>query len=254
MIKRIFLASIVLIGLSTSVFGQVTQAGDSTREVTVYLRDGSHVHGYQTLSLFQGYISVRVDPFTQQHIPYNKIRSVHYGPPLPYPPNLNPTTKGEFFFTATFGVQFGDVANGDNLAAITLTGGYVLDPKLQLGLGLGFMQYDLLTTQTIFSRVHGLLSPSRWSLFYFAEAGLSRVQTGRYGFTTELRDAKGGVTWHAGLGIQRSFQGGAVFFQVGYRLQKAQLDYVVQDFWGGSLEVHEKKTYRKVTTTIGFTF
>ncbi|MEO0333472.1 MAG: hypothetical protein AAF223_17610, partial [Bacteroidota bacterium] len=42
MIRRIILSSIVLVGLTGSVFGQETQASDSLREVTVYLRDGSH--------------------------------------------------------------------------------------------------------------------------------------------------------------------------------------------------------------------
>ncbi len=152
------------------------------------------------------------------------------------------------------GIQFGDVSSGDNRAAVSMLVGYMFNPLIQTSLGVGYMQYDPITTTAFFARLHGAVPKWKWALMYFMEAGISYLRTNRFDFGIEYHDAKGGFMMHPGVGIQRRLRTGAISFQIGYRIQRAEFDYSVQEFWGGTLRVQENVTYRRLSTAIGFTF
>lgn len=158
-----------------------------------------------------------------------------------------------FILSLLFGIQYGS-EQGDNLATISFAAGYVFHPLLEASVGIGFMQYDPVSTTTLFVRAKGVFIDERWSPFYFAEVGSSRVHSSFYDFGLELLDTRGGLMLHPGFGIQRRFRAGAVFLQMGYRIQRAELNYQVSDFWGGTLEVQEQLTYRRVTVHLGVSF
>ncbi len=234
------------------VYGQTDTIPD--QEITIYLKNGKFVHGYQTFSPFKGYLTIEIDEFTQKHIPYRKIRYILNGPPMVKPPPVYEPLNNTFFLSILVGIQYGAAAAGNNRATISFAAGYVFHPLLQTSVGLGFMQYDPVSTTSLFARIHGNLSERKWSPFYFAEAGSSRVHSSYYNVGMQLSDAQGGLMLHPGLGIQRRFRSGAVFFQLGYRIQRAQLEYEVLDFWGGMLQVQERLTFRRVTAHLGISF
>ncbi|MEQ9443526.1 MAG: hypothetical protein RIG62_31090 [Cyclobacteriaceae bacterium] len=251
---KIFLYSAVslMLGLAIPVFGQENTS--PSQEVTVYLKNGNVIHGYETLSPFKGYLTLDIDAFTQQHIPYKKIEHVHYGPPLVQPPVMKWGYDQTFFLSVAAGIQFGSTESGNNRAAASFFAGYIFHPKLQPGIGVSVEQYDPILTTTFFARVQGLLTNKPWSPYYFLEAGGSSANTRNWDYSLQYHSARGGFMLHPGLGIQRTFRNGAIFFGLGYRIQQAKLDYSVNDYWGGTLRVQEQLTYRRLSTMIGLTF
>ncbi|WKN43420.1 hypothetical protein [Tunicatimonas pelagia] len=226
----------------------------STREITVYLRNGSYVHGRESILRFKGYLTVDTDNFSQKHIPNKKIIYIHYGPPLPQPLIKMWGIEPAFFVSMLAGIQFGDTGSENNRATASILVGYMFHPLLQPSLGLGYMQYEPTTATTPFLRLHGVIPEWKWSPMYFMEVGASRLRTNVYDFNVEYHNTKGGLMLHPGIGIQRRFRTGAVSLQMGYRIQQAELDYSVQEFWGGTLRVQESITYRRLSAVIGFTF
>ena len=247
-----FIATCLLLGLSIPVLGQ--DSSSEQQEITVYLKNGKVIHGYEALSPFKGYLTLDIDEFTQKHIPRKKIDYIHYGSPLPDPPAVKWELNQSFYLSVAAGIQFGSSGSGTDRAAASFVGGYIFHPKLQAGVGIGFEQYDPLLTTTFFAQVKGLLTDKRWSPYYFLEAGGGTASTQSWNYDVEYHDVKGGFTVHPGLGIQRTFRSGALFFGMGYRIQQAKLDYTVHNYWGGTLRVQEQLTYRRFTTMIGLTF
>ena len=251
---KIALYFYVVLLLCITLPATAQEAPPERQEVTVYLKNGKTIHGYETLSPFKGYLTIDIDEFTQDHIPYKKIDHIHYGPPLPEPPQVTWETEHTFFLSVSAGIQFGSTNSGNSRAAASFVAGYFFHPLLQPGIGIGFEQYDPIQTTTLLVRVQGVLTKKKWSPYYFLEVGASKATTQTWNYNVQYHHAKGGFMMHPGLGYQRSFRSGAISFGLGYRIQQAELDYSVADFWGGSLRVQEELTYRRVTTMIGLTF
>lgn len=162
--------------------------------------------------------------------------------------------ESTIFVSMLAGVQFGKVKYGNNRAAASVLVGYMFNPLLQPSVGVGYMQYDPVATTTFFTRLHGAVPNWKWAPMYFLEVGSSFLRTNNYDFNIEYHNSRGGLMVHPGIGIQRRFRTGAISFQIGYRMQRAEFDYSVQEFWGGTLRVQENVTYRRLSTAIGLTF
>ena len=241
------------------------------QEVTVFLKDGKVVQGMTTLSMFEGYLTLEVDEFTQTHIAYPDIRQIVFGPvgdiegvKWREPKRRKPYTVQESGFfhlieIATLrqsGGYYGPYSGGRNGKSISTIHGYTFNPYLMVGLGVSLDHYGYgnITAAPLFASVRGLMLQRRWSPLYFLNVGGGAAWGNDYFFNGSDSRTTGGIMIHPGLGYQWHIGQRALLFGIGYKVQRARLSYSWEDWDGSTVEVDERRTLRRLSLSIGFQF
>ena len=248
----------------------LTQAGyaqsSTQQEITVFLKNGKVVKGMTTLSMFEGHLTLEKDTFTQTHIPYADIQQIVFGP-VPEPNKVR--IKKESLFTVKeegyFGmIDIGFLLHGEGSydgpgMSVTMVNGYALSPHLRLGLGVGVegYGYSSVTTVPLFLSLSGLMNRRRWTPLYFVNVGSSVAWANSVNNFSTFNETKGGLMVHPGVGYRYNTGQMGVSLSLGYKVQKALLRYGWED-WntgaGGTIEVEERQTLRRLSLTVGIHF
>ena len=246
---------------------EVGYAQTSTRqEVTVLLKNGKIIKGMTTLSMFEGYLSLEQDALTQTHIPYTDIQQIVFGPVAglekvrvkkPRKSTSFVIKERGYFHVIDLGflVQSGGYYE-ENGVSITTIHGYTFNPHVKLGLGIGLDHYGYgnITAVPLFLSVQGLVNRKRWSPFYFLNAGGSAAWTDNNGFDRTDSHTSGGLMLHPGLGYRYTIGSTGLSFSLGYKTQKARLSYAFNDWNGGTVEVDERRTLRRLSMSVSVHF
>ncbi len=241
------------------------------QEVTVFLKDGKVIKGMTTLSMFEGYLTLEADEFTQNHIAYADIRQIVFGPvgdikrvPGREPKQRKPFTIQErgFFHVIEVaslrqsGGYYSPYVGGRNGKSISTIHGYTFNPHLMVGLGVSLDHYGYgnITAAPLFASVRGLMLQRRWSPMYFLNAGGGAAWGSDYFFNGANSRTTGGMMIHPGLGYRWHIRQSAVLFSMGYKVQRARLTYFWEDWNGSTTEVNERRTLRRLSLSVGFQF
>ena len=241
------------------------------QEVTVFLKDGKVMKGMTTLSMFEGYLTLEKDAFTQTHIAYADIRQIVFGPvedtkqvKVREPKQRNTFTIEDrgYFHVIDFAVlvqstgYYGSYAGGGNGMSIATIHGYTFNPHLMVGLGVGLDHYGYgnVTAAPLFASVRGLMLQKRWSPMYFLNAGGGLAWGNDFFFNGTNGRTTGGMMVYPGLGYQWHVGRSAVLFNVGYKVQRARLSYSWEDWNGSTIEVDEKRILRRLSLSMGVHF
>ena len=257
--------SLLLLFMVVTVLGYAQTS--TQQEVTVFLKNGKVVQGMTTLSMFEGYLTLEVDEFTQTHIAYPDIRQIVFGPVEDIkgvkwrePKQRNPFAikeRGYFHLIelAVLAQSGGYHSEGGNGLGISTTHGYAFSPHLMVGLGVGLDHYGYanVTAAPLFASVRGIML-RQWTPMYFLNVGGAAAWGNDLFFSGTNSRTTGGVMLYPGLGYQCHFSKSAILFNVGYKVQRARLSYSWEDWDGSTVEVDERRTLRRLSLLIGFQF
>ncbi len=260
---------LLLLLLTVTVVGYAQTS--TQQEVTVFFKDGKVVKGMTTLSMFEGYLTLEADAFTQTHIAYADIRQIVFGPVGDIKrvkgreskqKNAFTIEKRGFFHLIDIAVlvqnreYYGTYSGGGNGISIATTHGYTFNPYLMVGLGVGLDHYGYgnVTAAPLFVSVRGLMAQKRWSPMYFLNVGGGAAWGNDYFNSGTSRRTTGGIMIYPGLGYQCHVGKSAVLFNVGYKVQRARLSYSWEDWNGGTIEVDERRTLRRLSLSMGVHF
>lgn len=240
---------ILMFLLTTFSFAQ------SPRQVTVELKNGNFLRGEMAGTVQKDYLTLIQDNQPLIQIPYQKIRSIHFGlnPPRNSSlPRVFLQQDQQFFHQAEFSLMVGDGTYSPNTTVgIHTVNGYHFNPRLGVGLGVGLDHYGPVSALPIYASVRGVLLRRKVSPYYFANLGASPA----WGHTTDEfitdLETQGGWMMHAGLGYQVNLTRSALLFHVGVKSQQSQINYQ-QSWWGSDSFVEERRTIRRVSVGIGF--
>ena len=249
------------------------QADAEPQEITVFLKDGTVVQGMTTLSMFEGYLTVEHDAFNQTHVLYTDIEQVVFGKvSVLEREKIEKSRKKRkpfsikergYFSMIDLGIlnQRGGHhpdyrVGGGRGPSITIVNGYALNPHLRLGVGVGLegYGYNNVSTVPVFLSVSGLMNRRRWAPYYFLNAGGSAAAWMRGGGWGGNYDVRGGAMVHPGLGYRYHLGKKALSFALGYKVQRARLRYDWDEWNGVRVEVSERRTFRRLSITMGFHF
>lgn len=242
---------------------------ETQQEMTVFLKNGKVVQGMTTLSMFEGYLTIEKDAFTQTHIAYADIRQIVFGPmgdtervKLRKPRRGNSFTieeRGYFHVIEAALLRQGAgyyYAGGRNGVSIATIHGYTFNPYLMVGLGVSLDHYGYgnVTAAPLFVSVRGLMLRNRWSPLYFLNAGGGAAWGNDYFYLGTNSRTTGGIMINPGLGYHWHIGRSAVLFSLGYKVQRARLSYSWEDWNGSTTEVNEKRTMRRLSLSMGVHF
>ena len=240
----------VLLSLPTFLHAQ-----SSEPLVTVFLKNGQQISGRMQMSIHDNYLTLAHDSLSQTHLAYHTIKKIYFGAvpenePAPY--FTRDSTR--YFHLSELGIQVG---NNDYDANATFTihtvNGYVFSPHLMAGLGLGYDAYGSVATFPVYAHVRGIIIDRKVSPYYFGSIGRSWAWATDNVSGIDYERTQGGLFVHGGLGYQINLARSAIHFAGGYKLQKTDFAYSFEG-WQSETEIQEKRTIRRVTITLGYSF
>lgn len=245
----------IIFGLSLLLVTAIAlpaQSQDSI--VTVYLKNGQKITGRMQMSLHENYLTLAHDSLSQTHLAYHTIKKIYFGAvPDDEPPPYFIRETG-YFHLSELGIQVG---NNDYDANGTFTihtvNGYTFSPYLMAGLGIGYDSYGSVATLPIYAHLRGIIVDRKVSPFYFAGVGGSWAWATDETSQINYERTRGGLFVHGGLGYQINLARSAIHFVGGYKLQQTNFAYTFQG-WQSETEIEEKRTIRRVTITLGYSF
>ena len=122
------------------------------RQVTVELKNGNFLRGEMAGTVQRDYLTLIQDQKPLIQIPYQKIRSIHFGSTPPREsslPRVFLQQNQQFFHQVDVSFMVGDGTYSPNAAiGIHTVNGYHFNPRLGVGLGLGLDHYGPISAST----------------------------------------------------------------------------------------------------------
>ena len=249
----LFCIFLCLVG-SVHINAQEDNTEDQSKQVIVYLKDGSQVEG-QILNWMPGLlIEIKTSwsekvTFRQEDIKKVIQKStIKQGYNVPY--NFNEkgvyyTLKGQMI-TPNPGTRANDI----NGIGISISAGHRFNRFLSLGAGIGWDQFIWNSGEKLiplFAEISGFTHQNHSSLMYNLQLG--------YSFANEDEDyllshAKGGVMIYPAIGIRFGKNENIKYiFDIGYKFQKAEYHY--DDTWEWGRRSEQNVLYKRLTLRFG---
>lgn len=245
--------TLFLIGVLIS-FSTILCAQEKAPLVTVYLKNGQKVEGHMQMSIHEGYVTLEHDSLSRTQLAFREIKKIYFGEVPEAEPEPHFVREPGFFHITELGLQIGSndyEANGT--LSIHTINGYAISPYLMTGLGVGFDHFGSVSTLPVYASLRGVLTDRKVSPFYFGNIGGSLAWNNDHNSGIDYQRTRGGIFLHGGLGYQINMDRSGLLLAAGYKIQKTDFAY---DFpgWNGDTHIEEKRTIRRLTLTIGYTF
>ncbi|MDQ3072809.1 MAG: hypothetical protein M3Q97_06070 [Bacteroidota bacterium] len=234
--SRLFISFIIIFFASL-----IRLSAQGAQEDVVYLNDSSVIRGEIVENVPGEYIKLRTQDGSIWVFRYDAIAKLTRE-------DRDPVIKKKGYYNVTeLGFLVGQDQWGLTVAfSFNTVNGHRFSPKFATGVSTGFDIYNDVMIFPVALDVRGRLFNTPASPFYFGQAG--------YGFATEMEPRtsyKGGVTWHAGGGME--FRTGKNYsFQVGigHKYQRAER---TRENWGGGTTRTEMQL-RRISFRLGIVF
>ncbi len=230
-------------------------AQEMEKEAAIYLKNGNVIRGKLVMSMFDDYMTVKTSETDHMEIWYDKIDQIVFGKDVVKPQDTIPPfyAKPGFMHMTEVGIIAGNNENVEGSAySISTVNGYRFNSYFGAGIGIGIDGYDRMTLMPVFLSLRGNLNKNKVTPFYFLNAGYSAAWANddTPGITYDY--VRGGFMLQPGLGYMFALKNMALYFDIGYKLQKSDISYSYENGWDGfPVEVQEERTRNRITISIG---
>lgn len=193
--------------------------------------NGNHITGQLYLNWKDSSFTIKPANEIMLSVPSNIIKSISFN--YNQRENVRNSKIARFYNNTSFGLAIGknteSVGGAGNVTA-EMVNGLIFKPWLQVGLGIGYDQYDMSAVVPYFISFSGNLLNNSFTPFYFLEAGTSAAWTYKssdpYYYYSPYTNADGKSMIHFGIGYRIYFEKELNFgFTIGYRIQNVVYGY-----------------------------
>lgn len=238
--------------LSAVLFLSINLFAQEKQHVRLELIDNSLYVGplFQSIDSLGVYLNIEG---TEVLIPHDRIENIQFQQMKQIIHKEKRTFSGieeGYYHTIGTGLSFGNSSPG---LSLNLVNGYMFNPYLGTGIGIGFEALEDISTFPVYVELKGYIMQRRIAPFYFFRPGYGFLNTAytSYENTKEV----GGIYWQAGVGYQFSFSESAMAISICSMGQDAKVTYTYPDWWSqDDTIVTEKRMKRRMALRIEFTF
>ena len=236
---------ILLLGLSTAVFGQEPVLSK------IKLKNGTSIKGRVVENKPGDYITIMLTEDQFSTIDYADIISIrdqyyHYDSQFKLEKGLN--VEGSYAF------MFGKAGGMDELRvgmSLGVTASYRFRSYLALGAGVEintlYVNSDFLLVP-MYARISGSLTPKKVAPYYIFDFGWSTASTGEE--IGQDFDMEGGFLFRPEIGVRVN----QVRIGVGYQNQVVHTRYTTNFWWGGEQIIEEDRVLRNIRLGVSVIF
>ena len=127
--------------------------------------------------------------------------------------------------------------------------GFRIKPSFQLGIGVGIDNYPTITVFPIYLSLKGDFIKGKVTPFYQIDIGSGFARDRENDFR-EYDKIKAGIMFHPSVGLQlNTYQKASFYMAIGYKLQKAKLEFTQFDVFTST-----ERTFQNLTVRVGLEF
>ena len=260
---------ILILFINSSLWSQ-----DTLRFAKIKTTNGVLIKGYVVDSVVNNKVILRTSAESVFTIKFDEISKIKLKDHAIIKSGSNSTSETEVYpgfdnklgFYHLFGIG---LAFGEYNSSLSLTNenGYRFNDHFSIGLGANYDRYDRASALPFYVNARGFLHNKKLSPFYYVGGGYAIAwRNQHYQGSIEYNGVNGGVMLQTGLGYQLNFQNMGMVFNLGYKTQKARLQYSQANHWGYSpfsssiapetdpVLVDEKRTFRRIELKVALLF
>ncbi|HLF35436.1 MAG TPA: hypothetical protein VI583_14420 [Cyclobacteriaceae bacterium] len=230
--------------------GEGLSQDSSFVKAEVFLINGNRISGRLLMNNQDSSVSIIPTGNMNINVPLNIIKSIIF-----YPEGAEPASRGsrvEYFNNTAFGFGMGKSSESGNAAATIsaeMTHGISVRPCLQLGIGLGFEVYEMVSVMPYYISVSGDILKNKVTPHYYLQAGRSLAWENE-NYYYNYSSVKGKSLFSLGFGY-KVYAGDRVNIgtSVYYKLQNVEL---INDNGFGTYRTERK--YNRIGLKIHFGF
>ncbi|MEQ8552347.1 MAG: hypothetical protein RIC06_02040 [Cyclobacteriaceae bacterium] len=239
--------------LSAAFFFSLSLFAQEKQHVRVELIDNSLYVGpvFQSIDSLGVYLNIEG---TEVLIPHDRIENIQFHkmkrPVVKSKDRSFSGVEPGYYHTIGLGSSFGNSNPG---LSLNLVNGYMFNPYLGAGIGIGFEALEDISTFPVYVELKGYIMQRWLAPFYFFRPGYGFLNTAYTSF--ENTKEVGGIYWQAGVGYQFNFSESAVAISICSMGQDAKVTYTYPEWWWtDDTVITEKRMKRRMALRIEFTF
>jgi hypothetical protein len=226
-----------------------------SERANIMMINGNHITGQLFYNRDDSSFTIRPANEIMLRLPSNIIKSINFN--YNQREGVRNSKNARFYNNTTFGLAIGknteSVGGAGNITA-EMVNGLMFKPWLQIGLGIGYDQYDMSAVVPYFISISGNILNHSFTPYYFLEAGTSAAwaykSSDPYYYYSPYSEADGKSMINFGIGYRIYIEKNLNFgFTIGYRIQK-----VVYGYDYGYESAVSDITYRRILLKLGIGF